>query len=169
MRLEPLAPAHAQELLAPLRDPALYAWFDDDVYETAEALANGWQRLARALRAEHDLARVSWVVRELAAQRAVGKLDVQINAALVASNVGWMFFRGARGRGLAAESVRALGDHLARSGVREQRAYITVGNLDSARVAERAGFQLARLHRASERFRGGVYDELEYVRGRRAP
>jgi RimJ/RimL family protein N-acetyltransferase len=166
LALEPLARAHAEELLAPLNDPALYAWFGGDAFESMEALADGWAALARELRAKHDIARVSWVVRERETRRAIGKLDAQINAARVASNVGWMFFRGARGRGLAAESVRALGDHLERSGVVEQRAYITLGNVDSVRVAVRAGFRLTRVLSGTEHFRGIAYDELEYVRGR---
>jgi RimJ/RimL family protein N-acetyltransferase len=160
-----LAPAHAAELLAPLASPSLYAWFEDDVFESAEALAAGWIALARMLRERHDIARLSWVVRERATARAVGKLDVQLRER-VASNVGWVFFPGARGRGLAAESVRLLCEHLAAGGIPEQRAYVTAGNVDSVRVALRAGFTPARVFRGGEQIRGLAYDEMEFVRAR---
>lgn len=164
LRLEPLARAHAAELLAPLASPALTAWFGDDAFGSAEALANAWDALARRLRERHGLARVSWVVRLGATGPCVGKLDVQIDAGRIATNVGWMFFPGHWGRGYASEGVRALAEHLERGGVVEQRATVTVGNVDSLRVAARCGFVPTAYLRGTERFRGLDYDEIALVR-----
>jgi ribosomal-protein-alanine N-acetyltransferase len=166
LRLEPLARVHAAELLAPLAAPALSAWFGDDAFTTAGELADAWDALARRLREKHGLARLGWVARAGAYGPCVGKLDVQIDAARVATNVGWMFFPGHWGRGYATEAVRALAEHLERGGVAEQRAFVTVGNLDSLRVAARCGFAQTGYQRASERFRGFDYDEIALVRRR---
>lgn len=166
LRLEPLARAHAAELLAPLASPALTAWFGDDAFDTAEALADAWEALAHRLRERHRLARLSWVARAGAAGPSVGKLDVQIDAARVATNVGWMFFPGHWGRGYASEAVGALAAHLERGGVVEQRATVTVGNVDSLRVAARCGFAPSAYTRGTERFRGLAYDEIVLVRRR---
>ena len=161
--LEPLARAHAAELLVPLQSPSLYAWFEDDVFSTAEALADAWEALARMLRERHGIARVSWVVRERASARALGKLDVQLRER-VATNVGWVFFPGGRGRGLASECVRALCEHLTAAGVLEQHAYVTAGNVDSVRVAEQVGFVATQVFPGREQIRGLAYDEIAFVR-----
>ena len=96
----------------------------------------------------------------------MGKLDVQINAARIATNVGWVFFAPHWGHGFASEAVNALAQQLARAGVEEQRAYVTVGNVDSVRVAQRCGFALTSYRVGTEHFRGVAYDEYAFVRGK---
>jgi RimJ/RimL family protein N-acetyltransferase len=94
----------------------------------------------------------------------IGKLDVQIDAARIATNVGWMFFPPHWGSGNASEAVSALAAHLERAGVVEQRALVTVGNLDSVRVAERCGFVATGYRLGSESIRGVDYDEIAFTR-----
>lgn len=65
---------------------------------------------------------------------------MQINAARVATNVGWTFFPPHWGNGFSSEALGALAEPLERGGVGEQRAIVTEGNVDSVRVAERCGF-----------------------------
>jgi RimJ/RimL family protein N-acetyltransferase len=54
--------------------------------------------------------------------------------------IGYWLYREARGRGVATKVARALAEHAFTLGVQRVAAYVNVGNLDSERVLERAGF-----------------------------
>ena len=54
--------------------------------------------------------------------------------------IGYWLFPKARGRGIATIVARALAEHAFALGVQRVAAYVNVGNLDSERVLERAGF-----------------------------
>ncbi len=166
LRLEPLHASHAAHLFGPLQNLAIYAWINERPPESVEALAASWDAIAKRLREKYDDARVGWVVRRSEDGAYAGKLEVDINAAHIATNVGWIFFPPYWGKGYASEAVRALAEHLTREGVIEQRVYVTLGNGASARVAEKAGFSFTRVIPENDRFRGVIYDDLEFVRGR---
>jgi RimJ/RimL family protein N-acetyltransferase len=54
--------------------------------------------------------------------------------------IGYWLFPRARGRGVATKVARALAEHAFALGVQRVVAYVNVGNRDSERVLERAGF-----------------------------
>jgi RimJ/RimL family protein N-acetyltransferase len=57
-----------------------------------------------------------------------------------AVEVGYWLFVGARGRGVATRSVKAMVDHAFGNGIYRTEAHVRVGNDASERVLERAGF-----------------------------
>jgi RimJ/RimL family protein N-acetyltransferase len=54
--------------------------------------------------------------------------------------IGYWLYPHARGRGIATRLARALGEHAFSLGVARVAAYVNVGNVESERVLERAGF-----------------------------
>jgi len=164
LHLVPLCGHHARQLFAGLQDPAIYRWIgmappaDIDLFEAR------WTRVAERALADPDVFDLGWAVQRTADGAWIGKLDAEVLAHGVATNVGYLFLRPAWGQGYASEAVRALADHLARHGVVEQRATVTQGNDASARVLERAGFALARVLPANDVIRGETVDDVEYVR-----
>ena len=54
--------------------------------------------------------------------------------------LGYWLFPWARGRGIATKVARVLAEHAFALGIHRVAAYVTVGNLASERVLERAGF-----------------------------
>jgi RimJ/RimL family protein N-acetyltransferase len=54
--------------------------------------------------------------------------------------LGYWLYPHARGRGIATKVARALAEHAFGLGVQRVAAYVNVGNVESERVLERAGF-----------------------------
>ena len=54
--------------------------------------------------------------------------------------IGYWLYPRARGRGIATKVARALAEHAFTIGVQRVTAYVSVGNRESERVLERAGF-----------------------------
>ncbi len=78
-----------------------------------------------------------------------------------------MFFQPFWSKGYAADAVSALVAHLTEHSVVEQRAYVTLGNGASVRVAETSRFVLTRIIPGGDAFRGVTYDDMEFARGRK--
>jgi len=160
--LEPLRPDHAEALYAGLQDRRIYEWIPLAPPRSVERLR---ERLTNALRErEGDEISLAWAALRTADGACVGKLDAEVLARGIATNIGYMFFPPHWGQGYASEAVRALADHLAAAGVREQRATVTVGNEASCRVLERAGFMRKRIIAGNDTIRGKVVDDILYVR-----
>jgi ribosomal-protein-alanine N-acetyltransferase len=160
--LEPLRPDHAEALFDGLQDPRIYEWIALAPPRGVERLR---ERMTNALRERGgDEISLAWAAIRSADGACLGKLDAEVLARGVATNVGYMFFPPHWGQGYASEAVRALADHLACAGVREQHATVTVGNDASCRVLERAGFARRRIIVGNDTIRGRVVDDIEYVR-----
>jgi len=164
LTLEPLLGSHAAELFAPLQDEAVYRWISSVPPESVQKLQARWTRSECRLSPEGDDAWLAWAVRRTADGALVGKVDAVVNAESVATNVGYIFFPAYTGQGYATEAVVAVAAHLARSGVHELRATVTVGNVASTRVLEKAGFVQTRVLPDNDTIRGVKFDDLEYVR-----
>jgi len=158
--LEPVRADHAEALYAGLQDPRIYAWISAAPPRSAERLRQRWPASFR----DGDVIDLAWVAMRTVDGACIGKLDAEVLARGVATNVGYLFFPAFWGQGYASEAVRALAAHLARAGVHRQRATVTVGNDASCRVLERAGFARRRVLAGNDTIRGEVVDDVEYVR-----
>jgi ribosomal-protein-alanine N-acetyltransferase len=160
--LEPLQPHHAEALFEGLQDSRIYEWIALAPPRGVERLR---ERMTHALRErEGDGISLAWAAMRRDDGACLGKLDAEVLARGVATNVGYLFFPPHWGQGYASEAVRALADHLAGAGVRVQHATVTVGNEASCRVLERAGFARRRILAGNDTIRGTVVDDIEYVR-----
>jgi RimJ/RimL family protein N-acetyltransferase len=72
--------------------------------------------------------------------------------------VGYWLFVGARGKGVATRSVRALVDHAFANGIVRVEAHVRVGNLASERVLARLGFEREGVKRRLLRHGGARVD-----------
>ena len=160
--LEPLQPHHAEALFEGMQDPRIYEWISAAPPRGVERLR---ERMLNALRErEGDEISLAWAAMRTADGVCLGKLDAEVLARGVATNVGYVFFPPHWGQGYASEAVRALADRLAGAGVRIQHATVTVGNDASCRVLERAGFVRRGLLAGNDTIRGQVVDDIAYVR-----
>ena len=76
--------------------------------------------------------------------------------------IGYWLFPRARGRGVATKVARALAGHAFALGVRRVVAYVNVGNRDSERVLERAGFTREGVSRSMPKPDGRRVDKTVY-------
>jgi RimJ/RimL family protein N-acetyltransferase len=164
LRLEPLDARHAAPLFEGLREPAIYEWISLQPSPDLAHLQARWARVAQRPLTGVDVLDFGWAVQRIADGAWIGKMDAEITAAGVATNVGYLFVPAYWGRGYASEAVIALSEHLLRHGVVEQHATVTMGNDASCRVLERAGFVRERVIAGNDRVRGVLVDDIEYVR-----
>ncbi|MCK9685074.1 GNAT family N-acetyltransferase [Scleromatobacter humisilvae] len=164
LRLEPLDERHAAPLFDGLRDPAIYEWISLQPSPDVAHLRARWARVAQCPLVGVDVLDFGWAVQRVADGAWIGKMDAEVTARGVATNVGYAFVPAHWGQGYATEAVTALSEHLRRHGVTEQHATVTVGNEASCRVLERAGFVRERVLAGNDTLRGVLVDDFEYVR-----
>ena len=164
LRLEPLSGCHARGMFEGMQHPAIYEWISMSPPVSAEWLEERWARVEHRALVGQDVIDLGWAVQRVEDGAWIGKLDAEVLSHGVATNVGYFFFPPFWGRGYASEAVTALSEHLARHGVVEQRATVTLGNDASGRVLERAGFARTRVLPGNDTLRGVVVDDVEYVR-----
>jgi ribosomal-protein-alanine N-acetyltransferase len=162
LTIEPLLASHAEAMFEPMQAAALYSWISAEPPTSMAALAARWQRNESRLAPDGSAAWLGWAV--LAGDEIIGKLDAEITTGEIASNVGYLVFVDHWGKGFASEAVRALSDHLAGAGIREQHATVTVGNHASCRVLEKCGFEQRGVLPANDVIRGVACDDYAYVR-----
>ncbi len=73
--------------------------------------------------------------------------------------IGYWLYPRARGRGIATKVARALAEYAFTLGVQRVTAYVSVGNLESERVLERAGFTREGVLRSMPKPDGGRIDK----------
>ncbi|POA97208.1 hypothetical protein C2134_18615 [Chromobacterium sinusclupearum] len=134
--LEPLQAEHATALFPLFQHPRIYDWISMRRPASIEALAKAWRDLPFKAAGEPDEYGFGWAVRRLEDGAWLGKMDADVRADGIASNVGYWFAPDYWGQGHASEAVSALAHHLVLHGVYEQRATVTVGNEASIRVLE---------------------------------
>ena len=164
LRIEPLTAGHATAMFEPMRDPAVYRWISLEPSPDLAHLARRWAWVAARPLVDIEVLDLGWAVLRRADGACIGKLDAEVTAAGIATNVGYMFWAAYWGLGYATEAVTALSDHLLRHGVTRQHAAVTLGNEASCRVLERAGFVRERVLVANDTLRGVLVDDIEYVR-----
>lgn len=163
LELVPMMAAHADALFSSLQDERLYTWTSALRPLNVEQLRARWARLESRWLADRTEALLHWAVRRTADGVYVGKLDVNVRDG-VATNIGYVFFPDYWGNGYAREAVLAVARQLARAGIREIWAAVTVGNDASMRVLEATGFVRVRIIPDNDVIRGVKHDDIEYVR-----
>ena len=106
--LEPLVAAHARELFAPLRDPALYSFIDEGPPASLAALETRYRALER--RGPPDGRPeiwLNWACRERATGVIAGLTQATLLPAAPAL-IAYVFTAAGQGRGLAREACRAV-------------------------------------------------------------
>jgi len=157
--LEPLTPAHADELLAPLADPRLYTHVPQDPPASLAALRERFVFLGARRSPVGDQLWLNWVMRDKHDGQARGRVQATVTAegrAWIAYEV----FPEYWGRGLATEACRRMIEWLVDAlGVRQFAAEVDSLNSASLRLLERLGFQRVSLREAADEFKGRVSDE----------
>jgi ribosomal-protein-alanine N-acetyltransferase len=161
--LEPLTAAHADVLFAPFQAAAVYTWISAIAPKHVDSLRTHWAKLETRLSPQGDAAWLAWAVRRVGDGAYVGKMDAEVDAAGVATNIGYLFFPDYWGHGYATEAVIAVVGHCVQLGIAEMRATVTLGNDVSARVLEKAGFVRTRIIPDNDVIRGESVDDVEYV------
>jgi len=164
LRLEPLTAAHADAMFVSLQDDAIYHWISATAPSSVQALRERWARHESRVSPDGSEAWLNWAVQRTRDGIYVGKIDVSIDKANTATNVGYIFFPAFWGQGLATEAVTAVVEHLISVGVARLVATVTVGNAASARVLTKAGFAFTRVIPENDMIRGVLYDDEEYIR-----
>jgi GNAT superfamily N-acetyltransferase len=73
--------------------------------------------------------------------------------------IGYWLYPRARGHGIATKVARALADYAFTLGIKRVTAYVGIGNLESERVLERAGFTREGVLRSMPKAGGGRVDK----------
>ena len=162
--LEPLTAAHAEKLFAPLQDENIYTWISATAPQSVHALQVKWERLESRLSTDGSEAWLNWAVRRKSDGHYVGKIDAAIDAAEIATNLGYLFFPPYWKNGYAFEAIDAVVNHFSRHRVKQIRATVTVGNEASARLLEKTGFVRVRVIPDNDVVRGVKVDDIEYIR-----
>ena len=138
LALEPLAEAHAEELVEPLSDERLYAFIPGRPPAGVEALRHRYRFLASGRSPDGRQRWLNWVMRDGAA--AVGTLQATVEGAT--ADVAYVVFTDHQRRGHATAGVRWLLDWLRAEGVTLVRATVDTRNAPSIALLRRAGFAL---------------------------
>ncbi|MDN3921376.1 GNAT family N-acetyltransferase [Roseateles violae] len=162
--LEPLTGAHAAAFFPLLQEDALYEWISMTKPDSLGDLTEAWRRSEQRVSPDGLFAWLAWAVRRRSDGRIIGRVDAEIDAKPEATNLGYYFFSPFWGQGHASEAVAAASEQLIARGVRRLVATVTVGNLASARVLRKAGFEFTRILPANDVVRGRAVDDEEYVR-----
>jgi ribosomal-protein-alanine N-acetyltransferase len=158
--LEPLKPAHADEIFPHLSDPALYTYVPQDPPADIERVRARYARLEHGRSADGQDLWLNWVIKDKA--RIAGTVQATVvpdRTALIAYERYAPFAH----KGVAAEAVGAMIAHLKDElETRVVRALVDTRNAPSIRLLERLGFERKRTIKDADHFKGATSDEYEY-------
>ena len=165
--LEPLSAGHAERLVAPLSEPALYAFLPADPPVSVEALHERYGRLEARRSPDGKELWLNWAARQESGTY-VGLVEATVRAD-ASTQIAYFVFRPFQRQGFAAEAVEAVLTHLKNDiGIEMVRALLDTRNEASWRLLERLGFKRQRTIKDADHFKGAASDEYEYVRDLRA-
>jgi [ribosomal protein S5]-alanine N-acetyltransferase len=158
--LEPLKPAHADEIFPHLSDPALYTYVPQDPPADIERARARYARLEHGRSADGQDLWLNWVIKDKA--RIAGTVQATVmpdRTALIAYERYAPFAH----KGVAAEAVGAMIAHLKDElETRVVRALVDTRNAPSIRLLECLGFERKRTIKDADHFKGATSDEYEY-------
>jgi len=134
--LEPLRSEHADEMVAVLRDPALYM-FTGGEPPTLHELRARYERQAVGRSPDGSAEWLNWIVRTVDDGRAIG--FVQATVVDGRADVAWLIGTQWQGRGYATEAAGRMLALLEQRCVREITSHIRADHAASARVATNLG------------------------------
>jgi RimJ/RimL family protein N-acetyltransferase len=138
--LEPLAVAHAVEMVEVLASPALYEWTGGEAPALADLEAR-YRMQSIGESPDGTEGWLNWVIRAAASGGAVGYVQATLatHEETMVADVAWVVGAAQQGHGLAREAAQAMVSWLEGRGVGTVHALIHPGNAASAAVARRLG------------------------------
>ena len=137
-----------------LQDDALYTHTDHLPPVTPDLIRQRWTAHEGRVSPAGSEALLGWTVLNADDGTPMGWVDATLAAAkkpggaIQATNLGYLMLMRTRGQGIATEAAGAVVEHLFGNGIQSICATVTVGNLASARVLQKLGFeQIAMLPR----------------------
>jgi RimJ/RimL family protein N-acetyltransferase len=161
--LEPLGERHAEAFFEPLHDEAIYQWISMDKPSSVAWLRDHWRGIECRMAPDHQTAWPTWALRRKSDGIFLGRVDAEITLSMEASNLGYYLFSPHWGQAYATEAVQAVTQCLISQGVHRLVATVTVGNIASERVLQKAGFVFTRVLVGNDIIRGEPMDDREYV------
>jgi RimJ/RimL family protein N-acetyltransferase len=162
--LEPRGERHVDVFFELLQEESLYRWISMSRPTSLETMRVRWKASEARVSPDGHFIWLAWAVRRKADGQYVGSIDAEITTAMEATNVGYYFFSPFWGQGVASEVVAAATQCLIERGVRRLVATVTVGNVASGKVLQKAGFSFTRILPGNDTIRGVPFDDEEYVR-----
>lgn len=138
VRLEPIEPDDAEELVPVLADPALYRFIGDRP-PTIDVLRGRFERWSVGHSADGSEQWHNWLIRETATGQAVGTAQVTIAEEGTAAWIAWLIGVRWQGRGFSTEAAEGLVGWLGSRGVNTIRADIHPDHAASEGVARGIG------------------------------
>ena len=140
LRLSPLMPEDADELVVVLSDPSLYRFMGGAPPKLGE-LQRRYRLLANRRSPDGEELWLNWVIRDRNTEKVLGTLQATIEESPPKALIAWVLGTEAQGQGYASESARALTSFLGDRGVVEVRAHIHPDHIASNRVAAAIGME----------------------------
>ena len=147
--LEPVSPAHAEEMVDLLADRALYAFYDDEASPSLDELRARYSRWAAGGSPDGTETWCTWIARERSSSTCVGFVQATVGRVERTGELAWVIGTAYQGQGCAREAAAAVrdavlsGSHLDPPGlaVATVLAHIAPGNAASESVARAIGLE----------------------------
>jgi RimJ/RimL family protein N-acetyltransferase len=151
--LEPVSPAHADEMVLLLADRALYAFYDDEASPTLDELRARYARWAGGGSPDGRETWCTWILRERSTGSCAGFVQATVHLEERTAELAWVVGTAYQGRGLAREAAAAVRDAVlvgahatGADAVEHVVAHIAPGNAASEAVAAAVGLQATPEH-----------------------
>ena len=164
--LEPVSPAHADEMVDLLADRRLYAFYDDEASPTLDELRLRYARQAAGLSPDGLEVWHTWIVRERASGSACGFVQATVrvdDTGRSVAELAWVVGSAYQGRGYAREAAAGVHDAVTGPGsvsgddVDITIAHIAPGHTASESVARAIGLELtAEIHDGERRWQSAA-------------
>ncbi len=144
--LEPVSPAHADDMVGLLADRALYAFYADEASPTLDELRARYARWAGGGSPDGSETWCTWILRERSTGSCAGFVQATVRLEERTAELAWVVGTAYQGRGLAREAAAAARDAVlvgahatGADAVEHVVAHIAPGNEASETVARAIG------------------------------
>ncbi|MFN8158624.1 MAG: GNAT family N-acetyltransferase [Candidatus Nanopelagicales bacterium] len=153
--LEPVSPAHADEMVDLLADRALYAFYADEASPSLDELRTRYSRWAAGGSPDGRETWCTWILRLRGSGTCVGFVQATVRLEDRTAELAWVVGTAYQGQGLAREAAAAVRDAVlagthatGADPVAHVEAHIAPGNAASEAVARAAGLEPTQDHDA---------------------